>query len=373
VTIFISIASYRDPELIHTINSAIKNALHPENIRFGLVIQDFEAEMPDISNIKNVSVLRLHHREARGAGFARAMAMELYKNEDYYLQVDSHTMFAKNWDELCIQQLEQARSIANNDRVILSYFPAPYYVEGRVRGIVTKSLDDRKTYPTKQKPHLNSRKQWTAKRIELTDQKFLTPEESTTILGGFIFCDGRIVKEVPCDPEISFFGEELCFAVRAWTRGWDLYSPSLNLVYHFYTRGGYKKIWGDRNLRTISWTEIEEISVKKQIKVLCGIEKGPVMNNKIEKARSILKSPSDEDIHRENFLKFLSDSRDWAFSYIENVQEGLNKFVADIDQHIAYYDEYGIVAEGTPHDFAMKKISVAYKELKTLLPEKIND
>jgi hypothetical protein len=31
-------------------------------------------------------------------------------------------------------------------------------------------------------------------------------------------------------------------------------------------------------------------------------------------------SKTDQDIHKENFIKFLSDSRDWAFEYIENSQ-----------------------------------------------------
>ena len=36
-TIFISIASYRDPELEHTIKSAVENADYPNNLRFGIV------------------------------------------------------------------------------------------------------------------------------------------------------------------------------------------------------------------------------------------------------------------------------------------------------------------------------------------------
>lgn len=71
----------------------------------------------------------------------------------------------------------------------------------------------------------------------------------------------------------------------------------------------------------------------------------------------------------EDFLKFISDSRDWAYTYIEDVQESLNKFITDIEPEIAYFDEYGIVGSSFPHYHSMKKISVAYKELKKLLPE----
>jgi alpha-L-fucosidase len=71
----------------------------------------------------------------------------------------------------------------------------------------------------------------------------------------------------------------------------------------------------------------------------------------------------------EDFLKFISDSRDWAYSYIEEVQESLNNFINDIEPEIAYFDEYGLVGEAYPHYHSMKKISQAYKELKKLLPE----
>jgi hypothetical protein len=131
-----------------------------------------------------------------------------------------------------------------------------------------------KDYPTRQKISLNKRKQWTAERFEFKDRLKENPELSETVLGGFMFSDGSIINEVPYDPDISFFGEEICFAMRSWTRGWDIYSPSKNIVYHFYSRGGYNKIWKDRNLRGISWKELEEISYSKQKRILCGEETG---------------------------------------------------------------------------------------------------
>ena len=82
-------------------------------------------------------------------------------------------------------------------------------------------------------------------------------------------------------------------------------------------------------------------------------------------ARIIVKKETDSDA----FLKFVSDSRDWAYQYIDEVQEGLNKFITDIQPEIAYFDEYGEVGSAYPHYHSMKKISGAYKELKNLLPE----
>ena len=95
-----------------------------------------------------------------------------------------------------------------------------------------------------------------------------------------------------------------------------------------------------------------------------------------EAFESTLNSPvskEDQDIHKENFIKFLSDSRDWAFEYIEDVQKQLETFVRDIEPEIMYFDEYGIVGDAYPHYHSMKKISSAYKDLKKLLPEEADD
>jgi hypothetical protein len=78
---------------------------------------------------------------------------------------------------------------------------------------------------------------------------------------------------------------------------------------------------------------------------------------------------SHNDIHKENFIKFLSDSRDWAYEYIEDVQNSLTLFISEIEPEIAYFDEYGLVGDAYPHYHSMKKISGAYKELKKMLPE----
>jgi hypothetical protein len=78
---------------------------------------------------------------------------------------------------------------------------------------------------------------------------------------------------------------------------------------------------------------------------------------------------TDEEKSNEAFLKFVSDSRDWAYQYIETVQESLNNFITDIEPEISYFKEYGDVGSMAPNYYSMKKISMAYDELKKLLPE----
>lgn len=78
---------------------------------------------------------------------------------------------------------------------------------------------------------------------------------------------------------------------------------------------------------------------------------------------------TDKDQANEDFLKFISDSRDWAYAYIDEVQSSLNKFINDIEPEINYFKEYGAVGAMAPNYYSMKKITGAYEELKNLLPE----
>ena len=78
---------------------------------------------------------------------------------------------------------------------------------------------------------------------------------------------------------------------------------------------------------------------------------------------------TDQEVHKENFLKFLSDSRDWAFAYIEEVQTGLTEFIEDVKPEIDYFREYGDIISMQPNYHSMKKISESYDKLIKLLPK----
>lgn len=78
---------------------------------------------------------------------------------------------------------------------------------------------------------------------------------------------------------------------------------------------------------------------------------------------------TDKEKANEDFLKFVSDSRNEAYSYIEDMQASLNKFISNVEPEISYFDEYGEIGSAYPHYNSMKKISESYKELKKIMPE----
>ena len=53
-----------------------------------------------------------------------------------------------------------------------------------------------------------------------------------------------------------------------------------------------------------------------------------IKNKALEELTSQVKDSigvSDDAVHKENFIKFLSDSRDWAFEYIEQSQKTIKE------------------------------------------------
>jgi hypothetical protein len=71
----------------------------------------------------------------------------------------------------------------------------------------------------------------------------------------------------------------------------------------------------------------------------------------------------------DGFVKFISQSRDWAFEYIEEVQKVLKEFDEEIAPRLNWANTYGKTAGDTVHTETITKISEAYDKLKSVLPK----
>lgn len=71
----------------------------------------------------------------------------------------------------------------------------------------------------------------------------------------------------------------------------------------------------------------------------------------------------------DDFVKFLSDSRNAAFDYIEKTQGALLQFDKEVQQIFDWSETYGTAVGNGPHAEKIKDISLAYQKLKELLPE----
>jgi hypothetical protein len=82
----------------------------------------------------------------------------------------------------------------------------------------------------------------------------------------------------------------------------------------------------------------------------------------------VVKESSTDVEQTEGFLKFISESRDWAFKYIEDVQAALEKFKNKVGPELEYINKYGQLI-GISQLPGFKKISEAYKELLKVMPD----
>lgn len=69
----------------------------------------------------------------------------------------------------------------------------------------------------------------------------------------------------------------------------------------------------------------------------------------------------------EGFLRFLSESRDWAFKYIEDVQLAIGQFSSRINPELDYLKTQEFLV-GPSHASSFNKISEAYAELLKVMP-----
>ncbi|MCU6237772.1 glycosyltransferase [Morganella morganii] len=295
-TIFISIASYRDSELIPTLKNMVEHSASPEKLFISVCWQD---EKPDFSvftdmgatekehSENNPDVIRLsylgatlnihfvQYYQAKGACWARHCCEQYYTDEDYFLQIDSHCRFIPDWDS---ELIEYYLSLKNDFRKpIISGYPPGY----------TPATEDKE----------EERHQAVARMVfnhfndidipSFIPVSLLDPEQHTRgcfLAGGFIFSAGQFVLDVPNDPQIFFLGEEISMSARAFTHGYDVIYPNKIFLYHFYIRTGCDRIWGDhttekkeKKVVEKSWVERDKIS-KGRVRQLLGIQESDDIN-----------------------------------------------------------------------------------------------
>jgi hypothetical protein len=89
-----------------------------------------------------------------------------------------------------------------------------------------------------------------------------------------------------------------------------------------------------------------------------------------QKIEELQKELSTKELSEtDGFVKFISQSRDWAFEYIEEVQKALTEFDKEVAPQLEWANTYGRLAGDTVHTNTVNIVSEAYKKLKAVLPE----
>ena len=271
MSIFISIASYQDPLLSSTIKSACKNASNEAELVFGIC--DQSSTPIDISSFSGQAKIHYDHVEpilSKGPCWARHRLQSFYQNEDYFLQIDSHTQFEKDWDLALINQLNSIKGLSDDayfSKPIITSYPRGFEVINlENEEFKLDSIDDLVYSIAYRKDSMFMRDLFSRQIGPLkTDQ----PVHGYLLAAGCLFADGCFVKEVPYDPNYYFYGEEISMMLRAFTKGFSIFHTPNIPIFHLYNNdpetSGRQLHWNpdeDKN-RITKWHELEKQSIQR--------------------------------------------------------------------------------------------------------------
>jgi hypothetical protein len=257
-SIYVQIASYRDPDLWNTINDLISNSSKKHKITIGVIDQYCEKDNDEdvvknfkklkVSNFCKLSYDRVHFTETKGVCWVRHLLNLGYSGEDYTLQLDSHHRFIKNWDTVSIKMLKDLKKKGHKKPLLTTYCPSFIQQTERKHTFATQMDFDRFTPEGAVFFSSGVIPDWENKTL---------PVPSKFISGHMIFTQGNFCKEVIYDPYYLFHGEEINLTVRAFTHGYDLFHPHKPVVYHEYSRSHRPRkcwdddpSWNDKNIKS---------------------------------------------------------------------------------------------------------------------------
>jgi hypothetical protein len=263
--IFVSIASYRDLQLVPTIQDLLDKAHEPGLLRFGICWQHSLDEPPLPFDDVRFRVVDVDWRDSRGACWARAEIMKLWQGEQWFLQIDSHCRFTQGWDTKLIRMMRQTGSpkpilstYANAFTPRVDAAGEPELLSGSPHLIALESFNEDGIPQLKPLPIPGS-------------TSYKRPMAARFLAAGFLFAPGSFIEEVPYDPEVYFFGEEISMTLRAFTSGYDLFHPVENVAWHDYVRAYAIRHWEDHGSTEATviaksspaWGDLDKLSRRK--------------------------------------------------------------------------------------------------------------
>jgi hypothetical protein len=236
-SIFVQIPSYHDFELKRTILDCYNKSSGSHQINFGVSLVYFQKndiDIPDHPNVKfNISM----SPENIGVGMGRYLANEFYDGEDYYLQIDSHMRFEKNWDDVLIYNYKKYSS--QGIKPVISCYPGAYEYNDLTLNILNNKAHVAYTDFIEELSFINNYVPHQRAIANLNKKVF-----TRSVSAASIFSSGEIASIKP-NKKMFFWGEEILTAIRLYTHGFDIVLPESQNFYHLY----YDHEKGMKNLR----------------------------------------------------------------------------------------------------------------------------
>jgi hypothetical protein len=230
-SIFVSIASYCDTQLIDTLKSLYEEAADINRIFVGVHLQDTQKTYDELIslNFPNLRIKFTKKENSKGVVWARnKIKEELYLDEDYFLQIDSHSRFKQKWDNILINQYENIKE----DKVIITTYPNHFDVpDYEKKYLNTPNNTPLKIHRFLNPQNLSDNRCRAANLSSLNDYEV---KDTRWGAAGFFFTQKLWVKEVIIPDEIFFSGEEDFLTFLSYLKGWNLKITSEATIWHNY-------------------------------------------------------------------------------------------------------------------------------------------
>ena len=236
------IPAYRDPQLVHTLDSLFTQARHPDRLRVRICWQHAPRErLPArYTGAAAVEIDDVAYRRSRGANWARRRVQRHWRGEPYSLIINSHLRFDRHWDRKLIDMLQGCRAAGAERPVITGYPPDfdPETVDAKRSRVPLKMYKE--AYIDGLLVHFAGH--------QLPLWRWLkSPIPAQFLALGFLFSEGRFNAEVPLDPNIYFFGDEITTGLRAFCHGYEFFHPHRVVAWHAYDRTTRRCHWQDHD------------------------------------------------------------------------------------------------------------------------------
>jgi hypothetical protein len=251
--IYVQIPAYRDLELIPTVTDLLGQARNPKDLTVGIAWQFGPGEEgmgQALRQLPGVQVLGITAAESQGCNWARQLLQERWDGQEYTLFLDSHHRFVPDWDESLLRMYRGLRESGVERPILTSYLPAYDPVTdpaGRIETVYRMTVAERYwRMPFQLVGH------------PVRDWRRLTsPTAAGYVSLHMLFAEGRFNEQVPFDPGVYFFADEVAVALRAYTHGYDLFHPHVVLGWHLY----------DRRTRTTHWADHPDWGARNQVSI----------------------------------------------------------------------------------------------------------
>lgn len=260
--IFVQMPAYRDAELLATVRDLFATAANPARLRLAIAWQYADGEDAierELQACGRVELIKIPARESQGCNWARNMLQRRWRGERYTLFLDSHHRFVSGWDARVVGLYEQCRDRGVDKPIVTGYLP-PYDPCNDPAGRTSAVLE---IAPLEREDGI---------LFMLTSHavagwsELHAPFPARYASLHFLFTAGSFNREIPFDPSIYFFADEIAIALRAYTAGYELFHPHRVLGWHLYNRATRVTHWADRP----DWRRQQEASCARLRELFSG-------------------------------------------------------------------------------------------------------